>query len=245
MARRFEHGVIDSTNERALAMVEAGDAQHLDVHVAQAQTAGRGRRGRPWISEAGAGLFLSLVWRAPRVTSGAAMTVAAGLAALDAVRALGLGSAELEWPNDVLAPGGKLAGVLIETRGLGNAAPLYVVGVGVNVTQLRFPDWLASERAVTSLVLEGIQATAADLELELVEALASRLAAIEDDAAGLAADYLAATGFTGQVRGETADGPVEGEVVRLDLERGLTLRTAAGETTIPLERLRQLAPRSG
>ena len=61
-SRRFEHGVIDSTNEHALGEVEAGRARHGDVHVAAGQTAGRGRRGHTWESPPEEGLYLSMIW---------------------------------------------------------------------------------------------------------------------------------------------------------------------------------------
>ena len=59
--RRFHHGVTDSTNERGLAALAEGTAQHGDLHVAHAQTAGRGRLGRSWHSDEGAGLYISMV----------------------------------------------------------------------------------------------------------------------------------------------------------------------------------------
>ena len=239
---RVLHGTTDSTNERALAALADGDAQHLDVHVADAQTAGRGRHGRPWVSAPGEGLFLSLVWRPTRLASGAALTVAAGLGALEGLRALGAADARLAWPNDLVAGGAKLAGVLVETRGLDPAAPAYVVGVGVNVAQRTFPGWLTTERAVTSLSLLGVEAGVGEVEDAVVARLVRTLERIEADPTGLARDYLEAGGFTGAVTATTAEAELVGTVVGLDLVEGLALETAAGPTRVPLERLRRLTP---
>src|SRR5262245_62468054 len=105
-------GEVGSTNERALASVADGSARHGDVHVAEGQTAGRGRLGRSWASASGEGLYLSLVLLTERAPSPAALTMGAGLAVLEGVRSLGVRGAQLKWPNDVLASGAKLAGIL-------------------------------------------------------------------------------------------------------------------------------------
>src|SRR5262245_39626500 len=98
--RVFRHEVVDSTNERALAAVEAGEAQDGDVHVAREQTRGRGRLGRVWESPAGQGLYLSYVHLPePPAPPAPALTQAAGLALLDLVRSLGVAGARLDWPN--------------------------------------------------------------------------------------------------------------------------------------------------
>ena len=63
--RVIEHGTVDSTSERAFAALACGEARHGDVHVATAQTAGRGRRGASWSSAKDAGLYMSVVWLPP------------------------------------------------------------------------------------------------------------------------------------------------------------------------------------
>lgn len=125
--------VCDSTNSRLLALAARGEA-HKSVLAAEWQTGGRGRRGRAWLAAPGAGLTFSLLWRFNRpltALSGLSLAVGVALAeALEATGALGIG---LKWPNDVLAGGAKLAGILIETQGdmLSNATA--VIGVGLNV----------------------------------------------------------------------------------------------------------------
>jgi BirA family transcriptional regulator, biotin operon repressor / biotin---[acetyl-CoA-carboxylase] ligase len=241
--RRFHHGTTDSTNERALASIAAGEAEHLDLHLASEQTAGRGRRGRVWSSEPGAGLYMSLVWRSAGLAPAPGLTIAAGLAVLDAVTQLGLEGAGLKWPNDLVLAGAKLAGVLVETRGLDPARPTYVIGVGLNVGQRAFPPELLAERPVTSLALAGVSTTLEDAEEALVPALRSRLESIGEVHSPLVPDYLAAAGFEGQVDATTADGTHRGRVLALDLTEGLLLGLQDGrEQRLPLERLRTLVP---
>lgn len=120
---------VGSTNDalRAWAAEDPAPPEGATV-VADSQSAGRGRRGAAWHSPPGAGLYLSVLLR-PAVPAAEwpRWTIAAGLAAAEACAEAGV-QAELKWPNDLLAAGRKLAGILVEARG----ADL-VVGLGLNV----------------------------------------------------------------------------------------------------------------
>lgn len=114
------------------AVLLAERLQHPVLLAVDEQTAGRGRRGRRWHSAPGCGVLFSLglpMRRSARDLGG--LSIVAGVAAVRALRALGAADAALKWPNDLLARGAKLGGILVETRaqGAGSAA---VVGVGVN-----------------------------------------------------------------------------------------------------------------
>jgi BirA family biotin operon repressor/biotin-[acetyl-CoA-carboxylase] ligase len=241
--RPIRHGTIDSTSERAFAALAAGTARHGDVHLARAQSAGRGRFGRRWESAAGEGLYASVVLAPRGAPPPPALTIAGGLAVLDCVRALGLAGARLVWPNDVVVDGAKLAGVLVETRGLDPAAPHYVLGIGLNVAQRCFPPALLRERPVTSLALEGSTATVAQAERALLAALGPRVDAVDHDWDALARDFLAATGLAGRaVRVETGAESREGVVAALDLARGIAVERDAGERGwIALEHVRRVS----
>ena len=124
---------VDSTNTQLMRRAAQG-AQSGLVLATEAQTAGRGRRGRVWHSGIGSTLTFSLLWRfALGARELAGLSLAVGVALARALRAAGAPEAQLKWPNDVVLPGGKLAGILIETQGdvLGPSA--VVIGIGVNV----------------------------------------------------------------------------------------------------------------
>src|SRR3954471_15844284 len=118
--------------------------------VADEQTAGRGRRGRRWRSPPGSGITFSLARRIRRPARElAALSLVAGVAAARALRSIGVAPAALKWPNDLLAGGAKLGGILVETRVAGRET-LAVFGIGIN---LRGADELARRlrRPVASL----------------------------------------------------------------------------------------------
>ena len=124
---------VDSTNTRLMLRAAEGAPSGL-VMAAEAQTAGRGRRGRAWQSAIGSTLTFSLLWRfAQGARELAGLSLAVGVALARALRACGVSGVALKWPNDVQLPAGKLAGILIEMQGdmLGPSAA--VIGIGVNV----------------------------------------------------------------------------------------------------------------
>ena len=246
--RLIRHGDVDSTSERAFAAIAAGTAAHGDVHVATAQTRGRGRLGRSWSSPPDEGLYLSLVLLPPPPPpSPAALTIAAGLAALDAATALGVRGARLDWPNDLVVArakrgheeAAKLAGVLVETRGLDPRAPHYVVGVGMNVRQRTFPPELLAEREVASLATLGLDATVDQALAALLESLPRRLDRVAEDELSLAAEFLRATGLFGaRVRVRVGDAEHVGVLEGLSIADGLRL----GNARFPLEVVRAVSP---
>lgn len=108
-----------STNSLLLAEGRAGV-----LLAAEAQTAGRGRRGRRWHCAPGAGITFSISLEVERP---AGLSLAAGVAAAHALRKLGASGVELKWPNDLVLGGAKLGGILVETR-----SRLAVIGIGIN-----------------------------------------------------------------------------------------------------------------
>jgi BirA family biotin operon repressor/biotin-[acetyl-CoA-carboxylase] ligase len=164
-----------STNDDARRAAIAG-AAHGAAFLADEQTAGRGRYGHGWHSPPGDNLYLSIVLR-PRVPAAAAAPIglACGLAvaavAEQALARAGIGAVQvaLKWPNDVIAGGGKLAGVLVEGQVRGDALQSLIVGVGLNVRTRCFPPEIA-HRAV-SLSLLGCDPPREALAADLLEAL--------------------------------------------------------------------------
>ena len=106
------------------------------VVVAAEQTAGRGRLDRTWHSEAGAGLWFSVLVDLVGCDSPTWLPLVAGLAVFEACTKLGV-EVELKWPNDITASGAKLGGILIESAGIPGQ---WVVGIGINVVSSHFPN---------------------------------------------------------------------------------------------------------
>ena len=132
---------VDSTNRYLDRMAPA--ERHGHAVLADRQTAGRGRRDRRWHSPAGGNLYFSLGWRFRRADLPfSTLPLLAAVAAAEALRRFGLERHGIKWPNDILVEGKKLAGILVETRGLDPGAPHFVVGIGVNVVQRAFPPEL-------------------------------------------------------------------------------------------------------
>jgi BirA family transcriptional regulator, biotin operon repressor / biotin---[acetyl-CoA-carboxylase] ligase len=131
-----------STNADLMARVKALPRKSTAlprpiVRVAYLQTAGRGRRGRPWYAEPGNALLFSVACVLPRpLEELAGLSLAVGVALVDGLRSLpvaGPGQIALKWPNDVLLEGDKLAGILIETAWSTEYASAVVIGIGTNV----------------------------------------------------------------------------------------------------------------
>ena len=124
---------IDSTNAEALRAIDRGQAAPFIV-VAERQTAGRGRRGRKWVSPFAENIYYSLVLRIEggmRQLEGLSLVV--GLAVMHTLRDLGISAAGLKWPNDVLVGQKKIAGILLELVGDPADVCHVVLGVGINV----------------------------------------------------------------------------------------------------------------
>lgn len=126
------HRVIGSTNDTVMDRLSESDCVSL-LCTAEMQTAGKGRRGRNWVSPFGRNIYVTYGRFLQRELSDlGGLSVVVGMQAIDALRHLGLKDAALKWPNDLLLQGGKLGGILVElkpqeSRGIG-----IVAGMGVN-----------------------------------------------------------------------------------------------------------------
>jgi BirA family biotin operon repressor/biotin-[acetyl-CoA-carboxylase] ligase len=136
LSGRFQIEIADSavSSNTLLLRRAAQGAPGGSVLALEWQSGGRGRLGRTWHSALGGGLTFSLLWRFDCGLSAlSGLSLAAGVALIRALRALGVTGAQLKWPNDVVAAGGKLAGILTEAQGdmLGPCA--VVIGIGLNL----------------------------------------------------------------------------------------------------------------
>lgn len=124
---------VDSTNNRLREQALEG-APAGSVCLAEMQHAGRGRRGRAWVSPFASNLYLSLLWRsASGAESLGGLSLVTGIAVLRSLRAFGIDSAGLKWPNDITADSAKLAGILIDVVGESSGPCAVIIGVGINV----------------------------------------------------------------------------------------------------------------
>jgi BirA family biotin operon repressor/biotin-[acetyl-CoA-carboxylase] ligase len=213
------HRVTDSTNARAGALAATG-APHGTLVTAESQTAGRGRQGRAWTAAPGDALLLSLLVRDVQPL----LPLAAAVAVCDAVAPL---EAAVKWPNDVwIGPGRKVAGILLEGRPQEGWA---VVGIGLNVRTLSFPEELRG--AATSLALEGLDTTVAAARDALLAALDRWIAAPPDDvlSAWRKRDALRGSRVRWAAGEGTAAGIADSGALLVDTAAGEQVELDAGE----------------
>lgn len=128
-----------STNSDLLARIHALSGPTM--RIAYAQTGGRGRAGRRWISAPGSSLTFSLAWKfALDISELSGLALAVGVSVSDSLSIQGVRTA-LKWPNDILMEGKKLGGILIETAKAPDGV-WAVIGIGLNLT---VPDALATQ----------------------------------------------------------------------------------------------------
>ena len=217
---RFDE-VTRSTQETALRMAAEGAPEWTLVAAAH-QTDGRGRLGRTWRDEPGHALMFSMVLRPDLPAErGGLVSLLAGTSLASACEELTGRPAACKWPNDVLAGGGKAAGILVESRLAGDRLEHAVVGIGVNLGTPP-PD------------LPGAGAVDADDEQLLAAFLRVFARGYEPAdpafAASTMADYRERCATLGaRVRATTVGGgTVEGEAVDVDETGGLVVRTGDG-----------------
>lgn len=159
-----------STNQDLLTAAAAGADEGL-VLVADHQSAGRGRLDRAWIAPPGASLLVSALLR-PHVAADElfVVTLACGVAALEAVEEVTGQRLALKWPNDLVVPSGpaadrKVAGILAESHVAGGVVDAVVVGMGLN---LDWPEDLPTEIAATAASVNHLTGGPVDREAVLV-----------------------------------------------------------------------------
>jgi BirA family transcriptional regulator, biotin operon repressor / biotin---[acetyl-CoA-carboxylase] ligase len=200
----------------------ADGAVHGTVVVADVQDSGRGRNGRTWVSERGAGVWASVLLRQQTDTAAGVVSLRVGMqlaAALEQlVPAVRIG---VKWPNDLMIGAGKVAGVLAEARWRGVALEWIVVGVGVNIAM---PPHAASIAPGSRSAALGGQVSRADVLVSTVRAVlaAAKRAGDLDDAerSAFAARDIAV--------GRRIRAPIEGTAIGISAGGGLCVRVASG-----------------
>jgi len=179
-AGKFHYtSITGSTNTDALAAARQG-APHGSIFFTDEQTAGRGRGDHGWQSDAGQGLYVSVILRPSiAIEHMPLIPLAAGLAAAQAIGITAGREVDLRWPNDLLIGERKTGGILVESRTESGTASFAVVGIGINVHQRSFDSDLSTP--ATSLDLEsGRIISRQALLISLLESLQHETWALQD-----------------------------------------------------------------
>ena len=230
--RYYPH--LGSTNTEARRLAEAG-APGGTVVLADAQSAGRGRRGRSWHSPPGKGIYFSILLRPPEADPAAAapLTLAAAASAARKLRECSGVQVSVKWPNDLLIGGKKMGGILTEGRTGGQALLYIVLGIGLNINH-RAEDFPAELRgSATSLYLEsGIAFERTALFLDLLKDLRRSLELFFKEGFApfqpLWKEFSATLGSEVKLAGAGQGEIVEGKAVDLDAEGALLIEDNRG-----------------
>lgn len=229
---RFD--TIGSTNAEALAQARRGAAEGVCV-VADRQTAGRGRHGRVWISEKGAGLYFSIVLRPtlearflPLITLMTAVAVAETLSELYSLKT------DIKWANDVLVGEKKICGILAEMTETDTGRAV-IVGIGINLKASNFPPEIA--QIATSIEEETGKRPDREELLQTLTRVFERFYDIlqaGDGAQKTIAEWTrrSSYAFGKQVRVKLEGGSFFGTTDGLDESGSLRVKTETGETRI-------------
>ena len=227
------YDTIGSTNSEASDQARRGATEGVCI-MADSQTAGRGRNGRTWVSEAGSGLYFSIVLR-PKIAveSIPLITLMTGVAVCDTLVEFGV-KADIKWVNDLLVDGRKICGILAEAveTPLGLAV---VVGIGINLTSRNFPDEIA-DTATSIEAVTGKRHTAD----EIAEPLTRYISYFYDilmsaDGPGETISHWRrrSSNYSGKpVRVRLANGTVVGETAGLEENGALRVKTPDGSVRI-------------
>jgi BirA family transcriptional regulator, biotin operon repressor / biotin---[acetyl-CoA-carboxylase] ligase len=225
---------IDSTNTHALEQARLG-APHGSFYIADEQTAGRGRSDHTWKSNAGQGLYLSVLLR-PEIAIADLiwLPLLAGIAAHGAIREVTALNVDLRWPNDLLIGSRKTGGILVEAQTDSGRATAAVIGIGINLHHQQFPAGLAT--AATSLDLEtGRTCSRQQLLIALLQSLHEEIGALSSQTApsSIPARITAISTWV-QGRRVEVHGPQSctGVTDGLDARGFLRVRTTAGLVTV-------------
>jgi BirA family biotin operon repressor/biotin-[acetyl-CoA-carboxylase] ligase len=240
--------IVGSTNDAAARLAGRGPCEGAVV-IADAQTAGRGRRGREWFSPPGSGLYVSVVLTPAQSGDARAtglLTLAAGVALAEAIAASTGLVVDVKWPNDLYVGRRKLGGILAEGAGSGGGGgekrpeAAVVLGYGINVGPMAYPPELR-DRATS---LESELGRPIDRAVVLAESLASLASRYDDLLAGrfdaiLDAWRARAPGAAGaRVAWTTIAGPLSGTTAGIADDGALLVRVedrverlVAGEVT--------------
>lgn len=228
----FVFDSLDSTNACARTLADAGLEQGTVV-LADYQTAGRGRQGRSWLSEPALNILLSIILR-PSISKEQAslLTFYAAVSVARVLEQMNVGAVECKWPNDVLLNGKKCSGILLENSFQQDRLVYSVIGIGINVNQSQFENGISTH--ATSLAKEsGLTFDRKDIIQTLLKETDRLLPSLANGHINLIVDEwkLRCTMFGKTVTLSQGEETISGTAVRLELDGGLVISTATGQST--------------
>lgn len=206
---------ITSTLDAAHPMAHDG-APEGTLLLAERQTAGRGRGGRAWSSDARAGIWLTLIGRPTDEAALEVLSIRVGLAAAHALDAFTAADVRVKWPNDLMVDGGKLGGILIESRWRQERVDWVAIGVGINC---RVPRAIAHARSLRT----GVD------RIDVLAALVPAVRAAATARGALGAGELDDFSRRDWAHGRRCRAPIPGIVHGIDASGALLVYTGAGD----------------
>jgi len=206
---------LSSTLDAAHPLARDG-APEGTLLLAERQTAGRGRGGRAWSSDARAGIWLTLIGRPSDEAGLEVLSLRVGLAAARALDTFAPADVRVKWPNDLMVDGGKLGGILIESRWREERVDWVAIGIGINC---RVPRAIANARALRD-------------DVDRVDVLAALVPAVRTAASArgaLTESELDAYARRDWAHGRRCRAPIAGIVRGIDASGALPVYTGAGD----------------
>lgn len=172
--------VIDSTNQYMLERIP--NLKSGDTCLAEYQSAGRGRRGRQWISPFGCNLYLSMYWKLEQGPAAAiGLSLVVGIVIAETLNKLGSNKVKVKWPNDLYMNDKKLAGILVELTGKTGDAAHIIIGIGINIgmDKNNVEDNKAINQSWASLIDEVNDIERNELSVNIIQTLRTALVLFE------------------------------------------------------------------
>ena len=215
----------DSTNSHAGRLLSEKKLRHGTVVIAEKQSAGRGRLNREWYSDGGLCMTAALEMEQSGDTLGA-ITLTAGVAVVQALQSLTGHEFKLKYPNDIIANGKKIGGILSELK-LGEKT-VVLLGIGINVEQESFPGEIAG--IATSLRLLGVSAQREEAATAVINSLEQVVEIfIEHGFARVRPHWIEANCTLGkEITVEQPAGKLQGKAINIDDSGGLLVETDSG-----------------
>ncbi|NBM78953.1 bifunctional biotin--[acetyl-CoA-carboxylase] ligase/biotin operon repressor BirA [Proteus sp. G2659] len=161
--------VIDSTNQYLIQRIS--ELKSGDVCIAEYQSAGRGRRGRQWISPFGRNLYLSMYWKLDQGPAAAiGLSLVVGVIMAEVLQKLGADGVKVKWPNDLYLNDKKLSGILVELTGKTGDVAHIVTGIGINIAMSKNQNEVINQQWI-NLEQVGIKIDRNELACEITNAL--------------------------------------------------------------------------